>query len=143
MAGSCREAEALRRPPMQFMGGQPVPKQSPQETWKISHLRYMRQNPNGQHAHVCVKLKTRSVVAAPQETVKGWAPMEECNSPSPSPDPRRYLPLTCVLAPGPTSWVWHLCCPSNRDRLVLGSYTGGSGGNYWLNLKITWETQPI
>lgn len=66
MAGSWGEAEALRRPPMQFTGTQPVPVQSPQEAWKISHLfRYMRQYPNGQHAHICVKLKTRSEVATP------------------------------------------------------------------------------
>lgn len=52
-----------------------------------------------------------------------------------TPDPRRHLLLACGSAPGPMSWVWHLCCPSKRDGLVLGSRAGGSGGNYWLNLR--------
>lgn len=136
MAGSWGDAEALGRPLLQFMGTQPVPKQSPWEAWKISHLlRHMRQYPNRQHAHLCKTEDKELSCCSSKRPYKVGHPWRSATVPLQAPDPRRHLLPACESAPGPTSWIWHLCCPSKRDRLVFGSCAGGSGGNYWLNLR--------
>lgn len=116
------------------MGTQLVPVQSLQEALNVSHLhQYMRQYPNGQHACICAKLKTRSEVAAP---FKGHTRLNihegVWQSLSKPLSPRQHLLLACGSAPGPASWVWHLCWTGKRDGLVLGSC---AGGNYWLNVR--------
>lgn len=92
-------------------------------------------HPNRQYAHLCKTEGKELSCCSSKRPYKVGHPWRSVTVPLQAPDPRRHLPLACGSAPGPTSWIWHLCCPSKRDRLVFHSCAGGSGGNYWLNLR--------